>query len=404
MMVEEAIIVINCGSSSVKFALFSPEFESSVRIARGAVERIGIGAGRFSVLDGSGATILDETLEVESHAAAIDALLDWLQGTQYMPVSVGHRIVHGGEECDCSLIITSDLEDRLSRLIPLAPLHLPHNLTGIKAVKLRCPELPQVACFDTAFHHGLPRVAQLTGLPRRFDDDSIRRFGFHGLSYEYVVEQVRRWHGDEAADGKIVAAHLGNGASMTAIKGGRSIETSMGFSTLAGLPMGTRPGDLDPGAVLYLLMEKNLTPAELQHILYRESGVLGRSGLSRNMRDLLAQQDLPEAAEAIEFFCHHARRHLAAQTASLGGLDRLVFTGGIGANSPEIRARICDGLSYLGVEIDPDRNAQNLPVVSTDRSRVPIDAFDTDEESVIARHVRTVLESASGKGELNACA
>lgn len=403
-MVEEAIIVINCGSSSVKFALFSPEVENSVRIAGGVVERIGIGAGRFSVLDGSGATILDETLEVDSHAAAIDALLDWLQGTQYMPVSVGHRIVHGGEECDCSLIITSDLEDLLSRLIPLAPLHLPHNLTGIKAVKLRCPELPQVACFDTAFHHGLPRVAQMTGLPRRFDNEGIRRFGFHGLSYEYVVEQVRRCHGKAASNERIVAAHLGNGASMTAIKEGRSIETSMGFSTLAGLPMGTRPGDLDPGAVLYLLMEKNLTPAELQHILYRESGLLGRSGLSRNMRDLLAQQDLPEAAEAIEFFCHHARRHLAAQTASLGGLDRLVFTGGIGANSPEIRARICDGLSYLGVEIDPERNAQNLPIVSTDRSRVPIDAFDTDEESVIARHVRTVLESASGKGELNACA
>ena len=394
-MVEEAIIVINCGSSSVKFALFSPEFESSVRIARGAVERIGIGAGRFSVLDGSGATILDETLEVESHAAAIDALLDWLQGTQYVPVSVGHRIVHGGEECDCSLIITSDLEDRLSRLIPLAPLHLPHNLTGIKAMKLRCPELPQVACFDTAFHHGLPRVAQLTGLPRRFDDDSIRRFGFHGLSYEYVVEQVRRWHGDEAADGKIVAAHLGNGASMTAIKGGRSIETSMGFSTLAGLPMGTRPGDLDPGAVLYLLMEKNLTPAELQHILYRESGLLGRSGLSRNMRDLLAQQDLPEAAEAIEFFCHHARRHLAAQTASLGGLDRLVFTGGIGANSPEIRARICDGLGYLGLALDAGRNAGHERVVSSDGSPVLIEAFKTDEELVIARHARDLLGASS---------
>ena len=248
----------------------------------------------------------------------------------------------------------------------------------------------------------MPRVAQLTGLPRRFDEDGIRRYGFHGLSYEYVIDEIRRRRGDRAASARIVAAHLGNGASMAAIKGGRSIETSMSFSTLAGLPMGTRPGDLDPGILLYLLEEKKITPGDLQQVLYHQSGLLGRSGLSRNMADLLARQDLPEAAEAVEFFCHHARRHLAGLTASLGGLDRLVFTGGVGANSPEIRARICQGLGYLGLEIDADRNLRQESLISADDSAVMIEAFMTDEELVIARHVRDLSAADSMNGKAHA--
>ena len=404
MTVDSAILVINCGSSSVKFALFDPVWDDPRRIWQGAVERIGFDAGRFTVIDTQGVVVVYETLQVTDHDAALDLLLSWVDGQASGPglTGVGHRVVHGGADCDCPLFVTPALQDRLEHLTPLAPLHLPHNLAGIKAVGLRRPDLPQIACFDPAFHDGLPRVAQLTGLPRRFDEDGIRRYGFHGLSYEYVIDEIRRRRGDRAASARIVAAHLGNGASMAAIKGGRSIETSMSFSTLAGLPMGTRPGDLDPGILLYLLEEKKITPGDLQQVLYHQSGLLGRSGLSRNMADLLARQDLPEAAEAVEFFCHHARRHLAGLTASLGGLDRLVFTGGVGANSPEIRARICQGLGYLGLEIDADRNLRQESLISADDSAVMIEAFMTDEELVIARHVRDLSAADSMNGKAHA--
>lgn len=395
--VDGTILVINSGSSSVKFALFDLAADEPRRVWQGALERIGFDAGRFTATDVRGTFLIDETLAIPNHVVALDLLLGWVEGrmSQKDLVAVGHRVVHGGEECDCSLLVTPPLEARLKRLIPLAPLHLPHNLAGIVAVRLRCPDLPQVASFDTAFHHGLPRVARLTGLPRRFEEDGIRRYGFHGLSYEYVIEEVRRRDGDAAADGRVIVAHLGNGASMAAIKDGHSVETTMGFSTLAGLPMGTRPGDLDPGVLLHLLIEKQISAEALQDLLYDASGLLGISGLSPNMADLLARQDGPEAAEAIEFFCHHSRRHLAGLTAALGGLDRLVFTGGIGANSPEIRARICEGLGYLGLALDADRNAGQERVVSADCSPLLIEAFKTDEEVVIARHARDLLGASS---------
>lgn len=400
MASNSTLLVLNSGSSSVKFALFDLTPDEPRRIWSGAVQRIGFDSGRFTVSDVEGTSLAEETLPVRDHAAALDRLLDWIgqQATQDKLVAVGHRMVHGGEDCDCSLPVTPQLEARLQQLIPLAPLHMPHNLAGIAAMRKRRPELVQIAAFDTAFHHGLPRIARMTGLPRRFLDSGIRRYGFHGLSYEYVVEDICR-RGGHGGTGRMIVAHLGNGASMAAIRDGRSVETSMGFSTLAGLPMGTRPGDLDPGILLHLMLERQVCAEELQDILYRQSGLLGLSGLSRNMADLLARPDLPEAVEAVEFYCHHARRHLAGLTAALGGLDRLVFTGGIGANAPGIRARICDGLDYLGLALDAGRNNARQRVVSAKDSPVLIEAFKTDEELVIARHARNLLGASSIAGK-----
>jgi len=390
---DQTILVINCGSSSVKFALFANE-RPLPRLWAGAIERIGLADSRFHATDESGASVIDETQVIPNHPRALRMLLEMLaeHRSGVIPVAVGHRVVHGGADCDCPLPVTEALLARLQQLIPLAPLHLPHNLAGIAAVQNARPELTQIACFDTAFHQGLPRLAQLTGLPRRLQEEGIRRYGFHGLSYEYVIGELGRRHGPDIAKQRIIVAHLGNGASMAAIKDGRSVETTMGFSALGGLLMGTRTGDLDPGILLYLLAKKSMTAQRLEHLLYEESGLLGLSGRSRNMQALLACADTDAAAaEAIEFFCYQARKHLAALTSSLGGLDRLVFTGGIGANAPAVRARIVDGLSYLGLDLDQRRNERNGPIISTDTSAVAIEAFATDEELMIARHVREIL-------------
>lgn len=393
MATDGAILVVNCGSSSVKFAMFASQRPS--RLWSGELERIGLNKGRFTVRRDDGAILYEDTPALPDHNAALDLLLAKIE--ELLPgdaiQAVGHRVVHGGDDCDCPLPVTAALEARLQGLVSLAPLHLPHNLAGIAAVRARRPDLPQLACFDTAFHNALPRIARLTGLPRRFEKEGIRRYGFHGLSYEYILDELRRRHGEEAAKGRVIVAHLGNGASMAAIDDSRSVETTMGFSTLAGLPMGTRCGDLDPGIVLYLLMEKGMSAEQVQDLLYRQSGLLGISGLSRNMKDLLA--DLPDnraAKEAVDFFCYQARRHLAGLAVSLGGLDRLIFTGGIGANAPEVRERICDGLGFLGIVLDGSHNAGGNRIISTDTSPVAVEAFPTDEELMIARHVRHFLD------------
>lgn len=386
-----AILVINSGSSSVKFALFEAS-EPLQRLWSGAVERIGLAGSRFQAVDAGDATVLEEAREIADHDAALSLLLVAIE--THLPArslgAVGHRVVHGGAECVCPLIVSAALEARLRRLVPLAPLHQPHNLAGIAAVRRARPGLVQVACFDTAFHCSLPRRAALTALPRNLYDTGIRRYGFHGLSYEYVVDALRR-DGIDVERERIIAAHLGNGASMCAIRDGQSVETTMGLSALAGLPMGTRCGDLDPGTVLYLLAERGLSTDRVQRILYEESGLLGISGISRNMQDLLALPDEPAATEAVEHFCYHARRHLAALTATLGGLDRLVFTGGIGANAPAIRENICSGLEYLGIAIDANRNSRGVRRISSDAGAVVVEAFATDEERMIAQHVRRVL-------------
>jgi acetate kinase len=272
---------------------------------------------------------------------------------------------------------------------------LPHNLAGIAEVRARRPNLPQVVCFDTAFHETLPKLARMTGLPRDIAGHEIRRYGFHGLSYEFIVDDLRHRHGTTADDERLIVAHLGNGASMAAIKGGRSVETSMGFSTLSGLPMGTRSGDIDPGLILYLIVEKGLSAEVVQRMLYERSGLLGISGVSSDMRELLKQKHRPEVAEAIDYFCSRARAYIGSLAATLGGIDRLVFTGGIGANAPEIRERICEGLGYLGIDLDLERNQSRQRAIYRDGSRVKVEAVPTDEESMIARHTVALLRPRS---------
>jgi acetate kinase len=394
---SSAVLVVNCGSSSVKFALFAA-VPTMPRLVSGALDRIGLKDGRFHVDDSTGNLLFDERPPLANHKAAlallVKAIKQQLDGRPLL--AVGHRVVHGGADCDCPLPVTEELEARLRRLTPLAPLHLPHNLAGITAVRELRPYLPQVACFDTAFHHGLPRLARLTTLPREFYVEGIQRYGFHGLSYEYVLSALHQERVDVERE-RIIVAHLGNGASMCALRHGRSVETTMGFSTLAGLMMGTRSGDLDPGAVLYLQTERGMSADAVQKLLYERSGLLGISGISSDMRELLVRHDNPAAREAIALFCYRARQHLAALTAVLGGLDRLVFTGGIGANAPEIRERIVDGLDYLGITLDPKANLMGAKIVSAPAAAVTVQAMPSDEERTIARHVMR-LTAASSRG------
>lgn len=384
---RSCVLVLNAGSSSVKFALFSAD-QRPARHLSGAVDGIGRDRGRFHAKDETGGMRVDEERRVSNQEEAIELILSSVErrSAGWTIIAVGHRIVHGGPDCDCPELVTAELEERLKKLIPLAPLHLPHNLAGIAAVRAHRSHLPQVACFDTAFHEGLPKLARMTGLPRDIAGHDIRRYGFHGLSYEFIVDELRRTHGAAVADQRVIVAHLGNGASMAAIKGGRSLETTMGFSTLAGLPMGTRSGDLDPGIVLYLLMEKGLSAEAVQHMLHERSGLLGISGASSDMRALLEQRDRPHVSEAIDYFCARARAYIGSLAATLGGLNHLVFTGGIGANAPEIRQRICEGLEFLGIDLDPARNRAGQRAISRDGSRVAIEAIPTDEETMIARH------------------
>lgn len=396
---QESILVVNCGSSSVKFALFLND-PILTRVWSGAVEGVGLSSGRFHIENTAGKTFLDEERPIPSHEVGLSLLLAVLEQNRSSQkiVAIGHRVVHGGADCDCPLLIDAELEERLHRLIPLAPLHLPHNLAGIIAVRRLRPALAQIACFDTALHHTLSRPAQMTGLPRNFEAKGIRRYGFHGLSFEYVVEEIRNRDDAAAAQERLIVAHLGNGASMAAIKDGRSVDVTTGFSTLAGLPMGTRSGDVDPGIIFHLLIEERMAIGKLQHILYEKSGLLGLSGISRNMRELLARRNESAAAEAIDYFCYQARKHLAALTAVLGGLDRLVFTGGIGANAPAIRAQIAAGLGYLGIAIDEARNVRGERRISPDGSGVCVEAFPTDEERMIARHAQRRLVSRTVMG------
>jgi acetate kinase len=385
---DTAILAINAGASSVKFALFDASGSGS-RHWSGEIDRIGQAGGRLRTVDPRGRTVLDEARRVANHEEALVLVLKMVEqrASSVRVVAAGHRIVHGGEEGDRPLLITPAVEARLHKLTPLVPLHQPHNLAGVAALRSARPDLPQVACFDTAFHHSLPRLATLTTLPRALRQEGVRRYGFHGLSYEYVTETLRA-DGVDLERERIIVAHLGDGASMCALKGGRSIETTMGFSTLAGLPMATRCGDLDPGAVLYLLLERGITPDQVQQLLYRQCGWLGVSGFSGDMQELLDHPDHPGAVEAVDFFCYQARKHLAGLTAVLGGLDRLVFTGGVGAHAPAVREKICSGLDYLGISLDPARNLRGERLVSSGGGRVLVGAFATDEQSVIARHVR----------------
>jgi acetate kinase len=382
-----SILTINGGSSSIKFALYREDGPLK-RVLHGKIERIG--------LPGTNLTFNEETMNIEApdYRSAAAFLLDWLEEKIGFAsvTAVGHRVVHGMQHTAPELV-TQELLDELHGISPFDPDHLPGEIELIEAFRRRHPKLPQVACFDTAFHRTMPRVAKLLPIPRRFDSTGIQRYGFHGLSYAYLMEELARVAGAKAAHGRVILAHLGNGASLAAVHDGKSLDTSMGFTPAAGLPMGTRPGDLDPGVAWYMLRSGNLTPEQFSHIINHESGLLGVSETSSDMRDLIEceTQDV-RAAEAVALFCYQAKKWIGAFAAALGGLDTLVFAGGIGENAPAIRSRICDGLGFLGIELEEKRNAANEDVISTAASRATVRVIRTDEELMIARSVSRMLE------------
>jgi acetate kinase len=378
-------LVLNAGSSSLKFGLFRGRHPELV--TRGQVERIG-GAAQLHLRNADGAALADTALPghaAADHAGALSAVLHEVKGR--FPEAeigvVGHRVVHGGMEFAAPTCITPEVLRALERLEPFAPLHQPHNLAGIRAALRAFPEARQVACFDTGFHRNHPFVNDTFALPRAYYEKGVRRYGFHGLSYDYIsgalAEMAPTLHA-----GRVVVAHLGNGASMCGLLGGRSIASSMGFSALDGLPMGTRSGQLDPGVVLYLMDSERMNAAEISELLYRRSGLLGLSGISSDMRMLLASDD-PRAREAVDYFCFRIRRELGGLAAALEGLDAVVFTGGIGENAAPVRAQVCRGLDWIGIELDEARNAANERVISSDMSRVRVLVIPTNEELVIAR-------------------
>lgn len=389
-MGESAILTLNAGSSSLKFALFGTA-DGGRRLLDGAVHEIGRPGAHLTVRDLRDQHVADITGDFATHAEALTRVLATVGevGRRWRIDAVGHRVAHGGPDCDCPKPVTPALVVRLKRLVHLAPLHLPANIAGIEAVLARRPDIPQVVCFDTAFHHGLPEIARMTGLPPEIGGGDLRRYGYHGLSCEYILGALAA-DGEAVARERIIIAHLGNGASLSAVKDGRSVETSMGFSTLSGVPMGTRSGDIDPGLLLHLLLAKGLSPERLQTLLYAGSGLAGLSGISGDMRTLL---DRPEerAARAIDYFCYQIRKQIGALSAVLGGLDRLIFTGGIGASAPRVRAQVCTGLGHLGIALDDGANARNARRLSRPGAAVAVEARPTDEEAMIARHVRDRL-------------
>jgi acetate kinase len=391
----DAILVVNAGSSSLKFQVFALQDGDIERRVRGQIDGIGV-RPRLRAADGGGAILVDrayQSAEVPDLPAAINETREWLRKLEGLELrAIGHRVVHGGPDYAQPALITEGVLDRLGRYQALAPLHQPNNLAPIRLAMEINPDVPQVACFDTAFHRGHAEHADCYALPRRFYDEGIRRYGFHGLSYEYIAARLPDL-APEIAEGRVIVAHLGSGASMCALSGGRSVESTMGFTALDGLPMGTRPGQLDPGVVLHLIEEKGMTPAEVTRLLYNGSGLKGLSGISNDMRDLLASGD-PGAAFAIDHFVHRCALHAGLLAAALDGLDAFVFTAGVGENSAPIRARIAERLAWLGARLDPAANDAGATRISTGASRVALLVIPTDEELMIARHTLALIRSA----------
>ncbi|MGA2964360.1 MAG: acetate/propionate family kinase [Candidatus Korobacteraceae bacterium] len=387
------IMTINGGSSSIKFALFEAG-DSMRRILEGAIERIGLPEATLRVKGLNQADSFSRLVTAPDHTVAVGALMDWIEerGGPEALTAVGHRVVHGGPKYSEPQRITAEMVEALRQLSAFDPEHLPEEILLTEAFHRRFPELPQVACFDTAFHHELPRVAQLLPLPRRFEAKGVRRYGFHGLSYAFLMGELKRLAGSEAAHGRVILAHLGNGASLAAVCGGKSMDTSMSFTPTAGVPMSTRSGDLDPGLVWYLARTEGLDEKRFNEMVNFQSGLLGVSETSSDMRDLLDRETKDvRAAEAVALFCYQVKKWIGAFTAALGGLDTLVFAGGIGENAPMVRARACDGLGFLGVELEEKRNAANEGVISAETSRVTVRVIRTDEELMIAKMVCQVL-------------
>jgi acetate kinase len=387
------ILTINSGSSSLKSALY--QMGRSERLLLSAqIERIGLKDSLFRIEAAGGETLMAEKRELPDHDAALEALLGWLRindaGGEFD--AVGHRVVHGGATYTRPNLVTPRLLRTLEEMVPLAPDHLPQAIRAIQAVSRSFPNLRQVACFDTAFHRRMPRVAQVYALPRSLADEGIIRYGFHGLSYEYIMQELKDKAGVRVANRRVIIAHLGNGASMAAVHHGSGVDTTMGFTPTAGLVMSTRSGDLDPGIILYLLRERGLDASSVNDLVNERAGLLGVSGVSADMKDLLKEEAInPQAAEAIALFCYQAKKFLGALSAVLGGLDTLIFTGGIGENASPIRERICEGMEFIGIQLDPSRNRANASTISRDDSPTTVRVMKTDEELMIARHTADLV-------------
>jgi len=388
----DTILVVNAGSSSVKFQVFAVEGDGGLRRQiKGQMDGIGT-RPKLRASGPAGDTLAERTYPVETVAdvpAAMSVAGAWLRELQINPVAVGHRVVHGGPDHAQPVLIDQAVVTRLERYVSLAPLHQPHNLAPIKSLQTNLPALPQVACFDTAFHRNHDALADYYAIPHQLHAEGIRRYGFHGLSYEYIAKRLPQV-APEIANGRVIVAHLGSGASMCAIKGGRSVESTMGFTALDGLAMGTRPGQLDPGVVLYLIAEKGMSAAKVQDFLYRDCGLKGLSGVSNDMRELETSAD-PRAAFAVDYFVYRIGLNAGMLAAALGGIDAFVFTAGIGENSVSIRARIAEKLAWLGVALDPAENSKHAGRISRSDSRIPVYVVPTDEELMIAQHTLALL-------------
>jgi len=393
------ILTINGGSSSIKFALFEVG-DSLQRILEGGIERIGLPEATLKVKGMNPADNFSRPMTAPDHTVAVGVLMDWIEkhGGRDALTAVGHRVVHGGPTYSEPQLITSEMVEELHLLSSFDPEHLPEEILLTEAFQHRFPHLPQVACFDTAFHHDLPRVAQLLPIPRRYEAQGVRRYGFHGLSYAFLMGELERLAGAEAARGRVILAHLGNGASLAAVRGGKSVDTSMSFTPTGGVPMSTRSGDLDPGLFWYLARTEKMSAKQFNVMVNSQSGLLGVSETSSDMRDLLEHetQDV-RAAEAVALFCYQVKKWIGAFAAALSGVDTLVFAGGIGENAPVVRARICDGLGFLGIELEEKRNAANDGVISIVAGRVVVRVIPTDEERLIAETVCSVLGITSQK-------
>ena len=397
---DDYAIVINAGSSSLKFCIFQrPQGDGWRQDSRGQVDGIGT-APRLRVSDGQSQSLADSKLDahvVRDATSALDAVATWLRSHygRSRVLAVGHRVVHGGARFTGPARVTPEVIDELRALIPLAPLHQPYNVAAIEAVAVALPDVPQVACFDTSFHRGRPEVAELVPLPKNIRDAGVQRYGFHGLSYEYIASVLPQVMPD-IANGRVIVAHLGSGASMCAMKDRKCVDSTLGFTALDGLCMGTRPGTLDPGVVLHLFQGLGLDASAVETMLYKKSGLLGISGVSNDMRVLLDSSD-PAARLAVDYFVYRAAKEIGALASVLGGIDALVFTAGIGENSPEIRRRICEASAWLGIDIDLEANRGAGPRVSRPGSRVSAWVVPTNEELIIARHTASMLGLAEAR-------
>jgi len=387
------ILTINGGSSSIKFALFEAN-DSLKRIVEGAIDRIGLPGSSFHAKGSSEADNFSQIIKAVDHMEAVGILMDWIQkrSKHTALTAIGHRVVHGGPKYFKPQKVTSQMIKELHALSPFDPEHLPEEILLTEAFHKRFPDLPQVACFDTAFHHDLPRVAKMLAIPRRYEAQGVRRYRFHGLSYEFLMGELARLNGPKAAQGRVILAHLGNGASLAAVRDGKSIDTSMSLTPTAGIPMSTRSGDLDPSLVWYLARTEGMDVKQFNEMVNFQSGLLGMSETSSNMQDLLKNemQDV-RAAEAIALFCYQVKKWIGAFSAALGGLDTLVFSGGIGEKAPTVRARICDELEFLGIKLHEKKNTANEDIISASDCQVTVRVIQTDEEQMIAKTVCKIL-------------